>query len=270
MDGLRWSLLVIGVVLVGGIYLWDRIRRRRARLGNADLETPDQELLERLRIEAGGEDEPDLKDALAELRGLRGERTGADELDLDELRYMIPKAEEGEEEPGEERRSSHEDEEAELSDSPPVRPARSGEDLIVVLSVMAQGGEQFTGAAIREAMEDLDMRYGDMQIFHHHGVGEMSVDSPLFSIANAVEPGVFDLERMDALTTPGLSMFMRLPGPLDGRVAFELMLNVGQRLAQRLGGELRDDTRSALNLERIGHIRERIAEFERRQLVVAE
>jgi cell division protein ZipA len=270
MDDLRWSLLIIGVLLVGGIYLWDRIRRRRGHVGNADLEMPDQELLERLRAEAGGEDEHDLKQALAELSGLRGERTGADELDLDELRSMIPEAEQGEEEPATGRGSFHADDEAEISDSAPARPARSGEDLIIVLSVMAQGGEQFSGAEIREAMEDLDMRHGDMQIFHHHGVGEMSVDSPLFSIANAVEPGVFDLERMDALTTPGLSMFMRLPGPLDGRVAFELMLNVGQRLAQRLGGELRDDTRSALNLERIGHIRERIAEFERRQLVAAE
>ena len=53
-----------------------------------------------------------------------------------------------------------------------------------------------------------------------------------------VEPGYFDLDRVDSLSTPGLAMFLQLPGPLDGAVAFELFLNTAQRLAETLSADL--------------------------------
>lgn len=151
----------------------------------------------------------------------------------------------------------------------PRRARPGGDELLIVLNVMAEPDHPFTGVALRDALESVEMRFGDMAIFHHHGVGDMRTDVPVFSAANMLKPGHFDLEELEALTTPGVSLFMRLPGPLDPRVAFELMLNTGQRLAQDLGGELRDDTRSVLSTQSIAHIRERIAEFNRRQLLAS-
>ncbi len=269
MDDLRWSLLLIGILLVAGIYVWDRYRRRGARHADKDLDALDEALLESLEV--GRQDEGDavLREALGELNGLKGERDSGT-VDMDDLRSLIPKQSEEAVEVELEDVAVATEEDASLARSEEPSAGDTAADLIVIMNVMAKPGKAFLGREVGDALEDLDMRYGDMQIFHHYGVGEMSVDEPVFSVANVLEPGVLKREELNDLSTPGLCLFMRLPGPLDGRVAFELMLNTGQRLADKLGGELHDGKRNALSLETIGPMRERIADFERQQLVTAD
>lgn len=269
MDNLRWSLLLIGILLVAGIYVWDRLRRRRTPPAGGNLDTQDKALLESL--DAGRRvPDTDLKEALGELNGLRGEHPTDETLDIDELRTLVPDPEgTNVDRPGDGGVPGVEDEVPPASSEEPRRGEPS-EELVIVLNVMAASEQTFPGTEVRKALEEVDLRHGDMRIFHHFGVGEMSVDGPVFSVANILEPGFFELERMDAMATPGVCMFMRLPGPLDGRVAFELLLSTGRRLAQQLGGELRDETRSVLSLQKIAQIRERIGEFDRRQLAAVE
>jgi cell division protein ZipA len=61
---------------------------------------------------------------------------------------------------------------------------------------------------------------------------------------------------------------MQLPGPLGGRVAFELMLNTAQRVADVLEGTLIDEREQVLTSEIIVELRDRIAQFERRPMVI--
>ncbi|MDR9435451.1 MAG: cell division protein ZipA C-terminal FtsZ-binding domain-containing protein, partial [Thiohalophilus sp.] len=84
---------------------------------------------------------------------------------------------------------------------------------------------------------------------------------PVFSLANTVEPGTFDLNAIEQLQTPGLSLFMQLPAPIDSREAFELMLKTGRNLAEQLGGDLCDERRNVLTLQTIGHLKEQIEAF---------
>ena len=65
-------------------------------------------------------------------------------------------------------------------------------------------------------------------------------------------------------SSPGLALFLGLPGPGDPADAFDRMLEIARGLATRLGGDLRDDTRSTLTAQTIQAYRGRIAEFERR------
>ena len=99
------------------------------------------------------------------------------------------------------------------------------------------------------------MEIGPLNIFHHYGVGEMKMDEPLFSLANMLEPGVFDVENMEKFATPGLAMFMTLPGIIDGQVVFELMLNTAFRLAALLKADVCDEKRILLDEEKIEIIR---------------
>jgi cell division protein ZipA len=103
-----------------------------------------------------------------------------------------------------------------------------------------------------------------MKIFHHYGIGEIKVKKPVFSIANMLEPGTFDVQRISKFVSPGLVLFMRLPGPFGGRVAFELMLNNAQKIAEILEGILEDDKHQPMTPQTINLLRERIANFERR------
>jgi cell division protein ZipA len=280
MDSLRWALLAAGVLVVVGIYLWE-VSRRRARKLDQDLDEADRALLEGLSARRD-------EDPFADLGGLRADPLRLDADDVAQLGSMVPDAKapapgaepgrrlepaleidlEPEPEPELEPRAPTADRKRRLY-SVEERKPRTGEELIIVLNVMAEPGAAFNGAEVRSALESVDMRFGEMKVFHHYGIGDTRSETAVFSVANMIEPGVFDLAGMDGMKTPGLVMFMRLPGPLDARVAFELMLNTGQRLAEDLGGELRDETRSVLSAQTIAHVRERITEFNRRQLLAA-
>ncbi len=136
-------------------------------------------------------------------------------------------------------------------------------ELILALYIVPQHGG-FQGPDILDVLEELGLRYGDMEIFQHYGVGEIKVKKPIFSIANMLEPGTFDVQRISKFVSPGLVLFMRLPGPFGGRVAFELMLKSAQKIADILEGTLEDDKHQLLNPQTIHLLRERIANFERR------
>ena len=143
------------------------------------------------------------------------------------------------------------------------------DELIVVLYVVTQQEPGFLGTDIFTVLEDLGLRYGDMRIFHHYGVGELKVKKPVFSIANMLEPGIFDPQEMTEFASPGLALFMRLPGPFGGRIAFELMLNSAKKIAEVLEGILQDEEHLPLEPKKISLLRERIAHFEQRSVSLA-
>ncbi len=138
-----------------------------------------------------------------------------------------------------------------------------GESLVIVLNVMAKAGRQFAGMDVLDALYANYLRHGEMMIFHRYS--EEGDRRPIFSLANTVEPGTFDLNTIEQLQTPGLSLFMQLPAPIDSREAFELMLKTGRNLAEQLGGDLCDERRNVLTLQSIGHLKEQIESFQFRR-----
>ena len=135
------------------------------------------------------------------------------------------------------------------------------EELLVVLTVMAPDEGHLSGARIQQAFNVFDLHPDEDGLFHHHGGRKGTDREAVFSVANALEPGVFDLTAMKEMNTPGLCMFMRRPGPLDAKVAFDLMLDIGARLASAVGGVLCDDQRCRLTVQATQALRERVIHF---------
>lgn len=143
--------------------------------------------------------------------------------------------------------------------------ASSAEHEVLVINVDARPGQTFSGAAIKGLLEACGMKHGDMSIFHRHEEDDLL--SPIqFSVANAVEPGYFDPDTIETTSTPGLSFFMSVPGPKDYLKAFEFMYETAKCLADNLQGELKDENRSVLTSQTVEHCKQRIREFERKQL----
>lgn len=157
-------------------------------------------------------------------------------------------------------------EETELQQSEPqeIKP-----DEVLVINIMAGANGPFQGADLLEVILECGMRYGDMQIFHRYS--EPTGEGHLyFSMANMVKPGTFDLNGMDSFETPGVSLFMTLPMPGNSVKAFNTMAMIAATIAERLGGDLKDETRSAMTNQTLEHCRQRIVEYERkRQLVTS-
>jgi len=108
--------------------------------------------------------------------------------------------------------------------------------VIVALRVVARGEERFSGLALRQALLGEGFVFGDMEIFHR----PLADGRVLLSAANLTQPGKFEIATMDAARFLGLNVFAVLPGPLPGRDTVDKLLLVGQALAQRLRGQLRD------------------------------
>lgn len=132
---------------------------------------------------------------------------------------------------------------------------------IVTLFLRARDGGQITGVSVLDAALKAGLQFGEMNIFHRrHEGGERSV----FSMANLVEPGSFDPTAWNLFESPGLTLFMVLPGPVSALDGWDAMLATGQRLAELLDAELLDDTQSQLSRQRIAQIREDMREYDRK------
>ena len=142
------------------------------------------------------------------------------------------------------------------------RPTQMPVERIVSLFVIAREGMHFNGADLIVAAEKAGLEYGDMGIYHRLVDGKREV-GPIFSVANMVKPGSFDLSRLDAMQTPGLSFFMALPGSLSALDAWDTMLPTAQRLAELLDGQVLDEERNALGRQRIAHIRDELRGWDR-------
>jgi len=144
---------------------------------------------------------------------------------------------------------------------PPTQQALP-KDLILVLYIIAQDEQGFNGLDIFAVLEELGLRHGAMQIFHHYGLGDAQAKQSVFSVASMMEPGILKRENVEQFFTPGLVFFMQLPGPVGGRVAFELMLSQMHKVAEELNGQLENDRHEPLTSEITDALRARIAEFE--------
>lgn len=142
------------------------------------------------------------------------------------------------------------------------RPSQLPMERIVTLFVMARDGGAFNGADLIVAAEKAGLEYGHLGIYHRLLDGKRE-QGPIFSVANMLKPGNFDLTRLDALRTPGLSFFMTLPGPLPALDAWDAMLPTAQRLAELLDGQVLDEERNALGRQRIAHIRDELRGWDR-------
>ncbi|MDP1707811.1 MAG: cell division protein ZipA C-terminal FtsZ-binding domain-containing protein [Gammaproteobacteria bacterium] len=192
MLSLRMILILLGVLLVAGLYVWERRRRRETQQAYTDApaETP----------------------------------------------LAAPPA---------------------LSDG--------GPGLIVTLHIMEPEGRPLRGPDIMAAANKSGLVAGARRILHH-----MSADTParaVFSVASMREPGSFDWERIDTFSTPGLVVFMCLPGPADALAMYEDMIDHARRLAHALEAEVYDERRSVLTLQTVEHTREQIRDFNRRLLL---
>ena len=131
---------------------------------------------------------------------------------------------------------------------------------LIVLYVLAKG-EPFQGRALADLLEGRGLVFGEMSIFHQFRDGVRD-----FSLANAVEPGTFDLAAMDSFATPGLTLFMvtgEVRAPLG---AFNDMLDLANSIASELGGLVCDQERQPLSPQAAALCRAGIREGRRARL----
>ena len=135
-------------------------------------------------------------------------------------------------------------------------------DRIVSLYVAAKAGNKLRGQDIVVAAEKAGLTFGHMDVFHRLVDGKPEL-GPIFSVANIIKPGSFEMSRIAEIETPAIAFFLTLPAPVAALDAWETMEPAAQRMADLLDGVVLDEERNALGRQRIQHIRDELRAYDR-------
>lgn len=248
MDELRWILLGLGALIIVGVYLhgsWDTIREKgwpgrwRKQSRDKDRLEPEtlynDEIIGEVRVtrfaEPELEPEPEAEPELEPELPL--------EVDLDPEIESVQQA--------------------------PAQGAH--EQKVIILTLMAPEGVQYAGDALAEVAESCGLKLTTQGVFRR-AVDTDAGAVAAYTMANLLEPGTFEPDRLTEQMTPGVVLIMQLPGPVDGPSTFEQMLATARTVVDRLGGQLLDGRRCNLSAQSIEHIREELLEHRRKSQLV--
>ena len=269
MDNFRWILLAVGIFIIIVIYLISR-KNKREFYQDQDDDKLSEDLPElntskwddfdegvgEVRIIARANDDS-LKadhDSVLPFSGNRDEEL-PDALMADDYEAVISAAPKAEPQP-----------ETELEPEPEPEPEREVdkkagtelEETVLVLNILAREGSSLSGNGINSIALANDMVFGDMNIYHRMDDSGQSV----FSLVNMVKPGSFDPSTIDELKTPGITLFLQLPGPFKASAVFDEMLHTARHMSDMLEAHLCDRSRQPLTESVVEEYRTIAASFD--------
>ncbi len=156
------------------------------------------------------------------------------------------------------------EQEAEPKPAQPPEPAQKPEvkpkEDVIIVNVHGIGQARFEANRLFNSLENHDLFFGEMNIYHRHsdisGTGEV-----LFSVANMVAPGHFQVVDGEEFSTPGISFVLPLPCNGEAMENFSLMLQTAQQVCGELGGVTLDEKRNGLTLDKINEYKQRVKVF---------
>ncbi len=220
---LRLVLVVVGALVLIGLYLWER-RRAQGTTGARRLHRPRSRRKQEPNLGQLGEQSVDDTEPSAQGQG---HAAGSDDA--------APLKPWGS---GGDYADDEDDEPA------PGRGVAPTDALLIQLYITSAGGA-FSGDEILSAAERCKLGPGDMDIFHRTR-GDAPDGEPLFSMANLVKPGTFPFGDMADFASPGLALFAQFRGEPSDLMVFDEMLDAARIMAELLGGDIRGPQREPL------------------------
>jgi len=239
-DTVRIILLILGVLIIAGIYVWGRYRKTLSDFVQRRGDFAELGFDESFGRHAANEDAREL--------GSVGDQTRSR---FDAAGFSV-------------RRHGSESEEVKEGDQPAAgvvvtpRETAVGAPFLIQVSVVARSGDSFSGEELRDALLDLGLIYGEMEIFHRY---DRHLREPLFSVASLVKPGTFPIDDMESFECPGVVLFFQPAQVADSLAVFDDLFETSRDLAEKLDGIEWDEYRRPLTEARIREMRERLAEI---------
>ena len=261
--GPREVLIVVGVLVILAIILDGARRIKRNRYENLQMSS---RKLRKSSVQDVTREELDALEASqfpsgrARVIGIR------DEGDIQQVEDSLRRSNgfgfdrEPEQEVFDLDNSIYERQRAELTEQ--AQPQKSAEkpntqpEEVLVIHLMASKGEKVAGQQLLDAVLSAGLRYGAMKIFHRH-LSDDGSGPVLFSMANLVNPGTFDLNTMGDLEVPGVTLFMALDDIEDPVDALNIMIEAVDSIVGDLQLNVMDESRSSMTRNTIDHYRQR-------------
>jgi cell division protein ZipA len=268
MSPLRWILLVVGALVVAYVYWRGRRDLRRSARGGPPRIEPTVGTESAVTAPAArerreptlGNAPPGTDDGVRDTEPPWPSRAETQAAPLSPPRPMSsgPTA-------GTSPRSAPVPSHAPVRPTSSPKPAATIARKIIALRIARRTGERIAGMALLDALRAAGLVFGEYNAFHRLPPNVAgAAATPIFTVANLVEPGELDPELMPTQDFAGVAVFMVLPGAVGGASALTDMLNTAQRVAAALDAELLDQSGSTMTRQTADHLRDEVVEFEHR------
>ena len=132
---------------------------------------------------------------------------------------------------------------------------------VFIFNVVAREGTTVRGHELLQFFLTAGFRFGDMSIFHRHensdGTGPI-----LFSIANMMQPGTFDLDKMEQFSSQGVSFFLSAPNEdINIKKAFDMMLLAVEQMAEEFDCVVLNEQRTPLTEQEFRNYHQRLLRY---------
>lgn len=155
---------------------------------------------------------------------------------------------------------------ADLRPAPPVVAAADSKpqvQKIVSLLIAQPTGQPMAGVELHAALAGQRLSFGVRQIYHR-----MLRNEIVFSVASLLKPGHLDPAQAEDFQTPGLTLFMVLPGPVRAPDAIRDMISTADKLARALGAEVYDAKKQPFTPSSARELQQDIESWARQHLPV--
>lgn len=273
MDNFRWILLAVGTVIIVIIYLISKKNKREFYRDDDDIADDLPEINSRHL--------DDMDEAVGEVRIIA--RNDDVRLYTDESSFAEHRDEQSQVEPeaaaptvnaaiDDVQLSGLEvtepvvgpaaEPQAAAAASAPEKVEQEAEadlaETVLILNIMARDGSMLSGDTLNSIARANKMIFGEMNIYHRLD----DQNQLLFSMINMVKPGSFDPATIHEMKTPGVSLFMQLPGPANASKAFKEMLQTAYHMSETLEARLCDHRRQPLKESVVDKYRHTAAAFD--------
>lgn len=240
-DELRWALIVISALVIGGLLihgLWS-VRKKEQPIDNEPkrkIQPSVAKVPSREAVKPEPSDEPELGDlsfsAVEEPQEIRSADTQIDEVS-----------------------------QSSTGDATDASQAKAPEPSdFIILHIEMPEGLTMAGSRLLPAVLSLGFKFSDEGFFNRHL--EPSGNGPvLFRLVNMFNPGTFDIDNMEQLSTAGVSLFMTLPCEGDSLAAFNMLQSAAKKLADEFGATVLDSERNALSVDTVRAYVEKVRQF---------
>lgn len=132
---------------------------------------------------------------------------------------------------------------------------------LFIFNVVAKEGSQLGGHEILQFFLTSGFRFGEMSLFHRHensdGTGPI-----IFSIANMMEPGTFDLDTMEQFKSEGVSFFLTAPNKeISINSSFDMMLRAVEQMAEEFDCIVLNESRKPMTQEEFIDYKRRLENY---------
>jgi FtsZ-interacting cell division protein ZipA len=263
MTGLRWILLLSGIVFLIGLAWWERRRQHQARpapsYGTARTEPvlSDSPLPEP-RVRSG---EVARAVPIVDWSQTTDERIEEPPEPAAELDAAAPHLESEADEVPVMASHTHAAPVIELGepvagDAPALKmqwPAEA-ERRILALRLVTSRADKLSGRTLRQSLSGCGFRHGPMSIFHLAAPDGRVI----LSAANLANPGELDPRTMDFQRFAGINLFAVLPGPLEAEATAQRLVRVASEMARRLDATIQDEEGTAVEPAQLQHLAARL------------